>query len=299
MLRIFDLHCDTAYRMYKNKCSFSSDTLALSYEKIKKYNGYTAVFAFWSDDEYGDDECFRIFIKSRDYFLKNMEDYPKATVRYAMAVEDARLLSGSIDRLRVLYTSGVRILTAVWRGCSCIGGAYDVSCGLTPFGKQVIRKCHETGIIPDVSHSSEKTFYDMVDISCAMKRPVIASHSNSYSVCAHPRNLYDSQFSIIKNLGGVVGISMAAEHIAEYREAKIYDVVRHIEHYMSLDGEDCICLGCDYDGIANAPVGLENASKLSNLAEALAKMNYSDKLIDKIFYTNAKSFFDKNINFNL
>ncbi|MDY3846157.1 MAG: membrane dipeptidase [Eubacteriales bacterium] len=299
MLRIFDLHCDTAYRMYKNKLSFSSEELALSYGKIKKYSGYTAVFAFWSDDEYSDDECFRIFIKSRDYFLKNMEDYPKSKIKYAIAVEDARILSGSLDRLRVLYTSGVRILTAVWRGTSCVGGAYDVSLGLTPFGKQVIKKCHETGIIPDVSHASEKTFYDIADISCSMKRPIIASHSDSYAICPHPRNLFDSQFEIIKNLKGIVGICMAAEHVSEFRDAKINDVIRHIEHYMSLGGEDLVCLGCDFDGITYAPRGLENAGKLVNLAESLAKLNYSEKLIDKVFYSNAKSFFDKNISFNL
>ena len=293
-MNVWDMHCDTAYEMYKQKVSFNSDNLNLSYGKIKQFDHYHAVFAFWCDSKMTDDKCFRQFFKSRDYFLRDIESYPKKKISYTLAVEDARLLAGFIERLSALYTCGVRFITAVWKGNSCIGGAYDTKNGLTEFGKDVIGKCFEIGIVPDVSHASQETFCDIVSIAKKYKKPIVATHSDSYTVSKHDRNITDCQFRTIKQLCGLVGISMASEHVRCNGTAKTSDVIAHIDHYMALGGEDIICLGCDYDGIESAPVGLENAGKLYVLAEALAKENYTDRQIDKIFYLNAKKFFYKN-----
>jgi len=179
----------------------------------------------------------------------------------------------------------------MWSGVSCIGGAYDTDSTLTEFGCDVVLSCIELGIIPDISHASVKSADKVFELCCENDYPVIASHSDAYSVFAHPRNLSDKQFMNIKALRGLVGINLCEEHLggSEYST-----VLNHIEHYLSLGGEDIICFGCDFDG-AKTPGCLSDISSLHILANEMSRLNYSDSLIEKIFYLNAKNFIFKNI----
>lgn len=181
-------------------------------------------------------------------------------------------------------------MTLVWNGVCAIGGAHDTDEGLTDFGYEVVERCHTLGIIPDLSHSSALMCDQVLELCEERGYVCVATHSNSCAVCDHRRNLRDDQFCRIASLGGIVGVSLAPMHLTSSDSCGVYDVVRHIEHYLWLGGENAVCLGCDLDGVDSLPQGLNSVSDLVKIAEMLGQNNYSDSLIEKIFYANARNF---------
>ena len=296
--------------MYTNNFHLDDSPLDVSLKKLSPYENYSQIMAIWSDCRISDETAFSAFHKIVDYlnfeverlddkvvYARNSKSIEHETNRRKifLSVEDARLLCGRLDRLKILHARGVRFLIPVWGGTSIIGGAHDTSEGLTEFGKRVIDECFGLGIITDISHASEKTAEEMLEAASTRGKTIMASHSNSYTVYPHSRNLRDSQFEKIKALGGVVGISLCNLHLNGKENATVTDVINHIEHYMSLGGENVVALGCDFDGTDFLPDGLKNVSEIKNLAECLAKLNYSDNQIDKIFYQNSNNFINKNL----
>ena len=176
-----------------------------------------------------------------------------------------------------------------------MGGAHNTNIGLTPFGRSAIHKMYELNIIPDISHASDKMAYEMFEIANEINKPVIATHSDSRKIRNHTRNLTDDMFMQIRKLGGTVGINFCCEHLADtdIEVANITSIIRHLEHYLELGGENTVCLGCDFDGIESLPNGIKGVISLHSLYEELKKINYSDILIENIFYNNAHSFFEK------
>ncbi len=302
---IFDLHCDTLHEcLVKNKSLHNND-LQLSISRLAEYKKFCQVMAVWSDVKSGEDEAYNSFFDAARILLRETENNPG--VRFCrtsrdlaecekegvgglfLAVEGGKLLSDDLTRLDTLYGAGVRFLTLVWNDPCKIGGTNKENHGLTDFGEAVVRRCLELGIIPDVSHGSDALVDDTAAICKGMGRPCIATHSNSRTVMNHPRNLTDENFKKIAELGGIVGISLAPMHLTD-GECQISDIIRHIEYYLSLGGEDNICLGCDLDGVDILPEGMENVSDIEKIAEELGRFNYTDGLIEKIFYANARNF---------
>ncbi len=309
-IRLFDLHCDTPIKLYQNNFHLDNSQGHISLEKVSSFSDYTQIMAFWSDCRIADDAAFFAFHKAADYLNFELERLDKEASyarsdadlcqsktknKILLSVEDARLLCGRLDRLKVLHARGVRFLIPVWGGSSVIGGAHDTSEGLTHFGKEVISECHRLGIITDISHASQKTAEEMLDAAEAAHKSIMASHSNSYSVLPHSRNLRDTQFERVKRLGGIVGISLCGLHLTSNEKSSLDDVVKHIEHYMSLGGEDTVALGCDFDGTDYLPDELKSVADMPHLAERLGQLGYTDKQIDKIFYANARRFISENL----
>ena len=308
-LNLFDLHCDTPFELYLHGSALEENSHHVSLAGASALPIYTQVMAIWSNSRQDDETAFRSFHKIADYlmhqlerledrvkFVRSGEELQKATAsaRVFLAVEDARILSRRLDRLPVLHARGVRFLTLTWSGESCIGGAFDTDVGLTEFGKSVVENCFSLGIVPDISHASEKTAADTFEIASRVNRPVIATHSCAHAVYGHPRNLRDGQFYEIKRLGGLVGISFCDIHLSDKRPATITDIVRHVEHYTSLGGEDIVCFGTDFDG-ADMPMGISCPSDLLKIAEELARLNYTDTQINKLFFENAYNFVKQNL----
>ena len=308
-LNLFDLHCDTPFELYLHGTKLAENRHHVSLAGAAVYPQYTQVMAIWSNRKQNDDTAFRNFHKIADYLMTELENnshhitfvrdkkgFEAATTpaRAFLAVEDARILGGRLDRLPVLYARGVRFLTLVWSGESCIGGAFDTSAGLTDFGKSVVEECFKMGIVPDISHASEATASETFAIAEAHKKPVIATHSCSHSVYAHPRNLRDEQFETIKSLGGLVGVSFCDIHLTDKQGATVDDVVRHVEHYMSLGGADIVAFGTDFDG-ADMPEGISCPADLLKVGEALARVNYTETQIRKLFSENATRFVNQNL----
>lgn len=313
-LSIFDTHCDTALELYQRNEDLDKNTCHISLENMACFDKFAQLFAIWSERRLDDEACYTQFLKTADYFDAQVKKFGDkvAKVEYSeqldaafaegkrvgiLAVEDARLLAGNIDRLDTLYDRGVRYLTLMWAGNTCIGGSHDTENGLTDFGKQVAAKCFEKGIIPDVSHSSAQTVDDLAEIAYKYNKPFIASHSDSYSQHQHTRNIRDRHFEIIKDLGGIVGINLCNCFLmdATKRNANIEDIVRHVDRFMELGGQDIVGLGCDLDGIDTLPDGMKHGGDLTLIAEALSKHGYSDELINKIFFENFYNFFKKNL----
>ena len=293
-MNLYDMHADTPHRIFKLGTDFSDERLHISKSKIKNISDYRQIFAIWCDKENDNETVYENFFKIRDSFIKCFENASISNLSFNFSVEDARLLNGKIERLDALKDNGVKILTLTWQGNSVIGGSYDTENGLTEFGRKVVCRCFELGIVPDVSHASRKIISELYEISAEKQLPFIATHSNSFSVYPHKRNLSDDDFMKIKSVNGIVGISFAPEHICNGK-AHICDIIKHIEHYLSLGGENTVCLGCDFDGIESCPIEIPNISYIHLLKDELFNAGYKTELIEKLFFKNAFNFVNKYI----
>lgn len=305
-MNLFDLHCDTAYEMFQKNQGLFHNELGVSLDKVENFPQKAQVFAIWSDNTKDEDEVygdfFKIYNNLREEVAKHSElavlCHDAATLerkddrfKIIPAVEGSRLLGNDLSRLGILHETGVRILTLTWEDECAAGGAYNTDKGLTPFGFEVLAECERLGVVVDVSHLSEKGFYDVANKA---KKPFIASHSDAHAIHRHPRNLTDIQFRTLLQSGGIVGISLVGKHLspkldnnpALTEQDVLEQVCNHIEHFLALGGEKQLCLGMDYDGTDPLP-GLENISFAEKIADELKNRGVKDKIISDIFYNNA------------
>lgn len=312
-LSLIDTHCDTSFELYHRKQPIYDNNCHISLKNAEYLENYTQFFAVWADKRKSDDECFSDFLAisdnlfaeidaSRDKiaFVKNfseMENAWKSGRRAAfLAVEDARILGGRIERLYELERRGVKYLTLLWGGETCIGASHDVKGGFTDFGKETVRKCFEIGIIPDVSHSNGQVTDEVTQMALEAQKPFIASHSNSYSLFPHTRNLRKKHLDAIIKLGGIVGVSLCPPHLKNLSDGKgcnSEDVFAHIDSYMSQGARDILGLGCDLDG-TDLPEGFSGIRDLYKIADICLSHGYSDEDVEKIFYKNYYEFIKRN-----
>lgn len=290
-MKLFDLHCDTLYEMHKKNCSFDINELNISLEKASGFEKYAQVLAIWSQNDISEEARFDQFLAIyRTYKEKIPADFP-----HVLAVEGGGALAGKIENLDLFYSLGVRFLTLVWGGECSLGGAHNTDIGFSDFGFKVLFRCFELGIIPDVSHASDKMFWQVNEEAQKCGKPFVATHSNSRNVYFHSRNLSDEMFSAIMQSGGVVGVSLEPTHTCEKYEPCEEDICRHILHYLELGGEDTVCLGCDFDGVTRNISAIPDVSYLYKLANCLLKQGLSETQIENIFYNNANNFIIRNI----
>ncbi len=311
-MKLFDLHADTLYKLHWEGTPLRENERHVSIRKAKNFENYAESFVYFCNPKLNDDDGFNEYIKAcvrlRDEvganenkacLVTNSEELKKAVedkkVIILPAVEDARILGGNLERMHTLAAAGTWYLTLLWGGDTIVGGSHDTSNGLTDFGKEVVKKCFELGITPDISHASEQSADDVFKLAYDYEKPVIASHSNSYSVYSHSRNLRDRHLQSIKELGGVVGFSLCRSHLADKpsNTTDINDVIRHIEYYMANGCEDLLCMGADWDGTA-LPSGFSDIRDTEKIMEKLLRLNYSEEALEKIFWQNAYNFYVKN-----
>lgn len=312
-LSIFDMHCDTPDAIYHRKASIASNDLHLSLEGMKNYDHYIQVMAVFIPPRLNDTEGFEFWKNATAYLDAQIEENKDIIIKatdgltcinacnnglYAAiySIEDARIVGDDLSRIDKFYSAGVRFITLTWSGNSVIGGSFNTDNGITPFGRQALKKMFEVGIIPDISHSSEQLADDVCEAAIQLNKPFVATHSNSFYIWGHRRNLRDRHFEVIKQLGGLVGISFCRPHIADETKCTITlsALIPHIEHYLSLGGENTVALGSDFDG-TDLPDDLSGCADLYSLANELARLNYTQQMIDKIFFLNGRNFIEKNI----
>ena len=298
MIPLFDLHCDTLFEIYRRNENIKSNDLHISFEKACTFSPYSQVFAIWSDASLSNDEAYERYNKILEYSKKQINFTTQIDIEkernFILSVEDARLLNNDLSRLYKLFSDGVRILTLNWKGISIIGGGWDTNEGLTKFGKDLVKECFEYGIIPDVSHSSTKTINDVLTLASQYNKPIIASHSNSYSVCNHKRNISDEHFKYLIESNSIVGISLVPEHLSNSEYATLNDILRHIDYFLNLGGENAISLGCDFDGVSSLPQNISTISDLPLVYQQIEK-SFGNILVKKIFFENAFNFMKKNL----
>lgn len=311
-MKYFDFHCDTSLLLYGKKTKLDANGHHISLDRTESlFDGYAQFFAHFTPKNLTDAEGWELYVNSDRYFkdelqrlegrilpcrnygeLKNAQDSRKAAAFFA--VEDMRLIDGDISRLDTLYENGCRCITPVWGGASSIGGAHDTDEGLTELGKIAVKRLLELGMVADLSHSSEKTADGILDIAELSGSPVIATHSNSYTVFSHTRNLRDRHLERLVALGGVVGVSLCNIHIAPCDTPTVDDLIRHIEHYLSVAGESNVCFGADFDG-TSLPFGMSSISDMTTVFDRMVQLGYSDELINKITYSNAENFIKRTL----
>jgi len=304
---IADMHCDLPHYVVDGR-KISENNGHWSEDKLNSEHTYIQVFASFVDKLLSDNPFERInalifsFISelaksdiklvTNKYELK--ENISKGKNSAILAIEGGEALGGKIENLKHFYNMGVRFITLTWNRKNQIGSSSDPSCinePLTEFGKEVVKEMNRLKITPDVSHLSEKGFFSVAEVS---KRPFCATHSNSKKLCHHHRNLTDEQFREIVKCGGVVGINYANQLLEENPDdASLKSIVKHIEYFMSLGGENTVCLGGDLDGVSCLPKGMSGVGDIDKIAEELAKINYNDELIEKIMGKNAVNFFER------
>ncbi len=210
-----------------------------------------------------------------------------------IGVEGGHAIEDSLAILRDFYALGARYMTLThantnnWADSSgdLDNPAVTHHNGLTPFGREVIREMNRLGMIVDVSHVSDKTFWDVLETSSAA---VFASHSSCRALCDVPRNMTDEMIRAMASKGGVIQINFAAAFLTSRKSppANVDDVVAHIDHVVKIAGIDAVGIGSDYDGIDQAPAGLDDVSRFPNLTRALLAKGYSEAGIAKIYGGN-------------
>ena len=249
-----------------------------------------------------------------------------------MGMEGGHMINDDLGQLRKYAAAGVRYLTLThfknnnWADSSTDTPKHN---GLTPFGKDVVRELNTLGMMVDISHVADKTFYDVLALT---KAPVIASHSSCRAIANHPRNMTDDMLRALAKNGGVVMINYHAAFLSEefrvasekkngnvvasnaamakkcggneacatmeseradheaMRKGELPTVtwekiIEHIDHAVKVAGADHVGLGSDFDG-ATMPFGMEDASKLPKITDALLKKGYSETDIEKILGGN-------------
>lgn len=303
---ICDTHCDTLTEIFDKKLPLYENSLHIDLKRLKKYKGFCQVFAcFISPDhktyakQYALD-AFSYFKneltnnKSCIEQFTNLSEYEKIIsenkIAALLSIEGGECIEQLSD-IELFYNLGVRIIALTWNydnklASGVLGCSMD---GLTKFGKKVLKKMGDFKILADVSHLSEKSFWDVAEYSLL---PIIATHSDSYKICPNPRNLTDEQFLEIKKQNGYVGINLYPEFLTNKPPAKISDILKTIEHFLTLGGENIIGLGCDFDGVDSLPQNIFGVSDLDKIFNEMSKAGYNQDLIDKIAHKN----FEKIIN---
>lgn len=317
-MNTIDLHCDTLWRLMDlgGRGDLSDNDGAVSLKKMQKGEVAIQFFACFlhRDDMEGETEEEQYengYIHILD-MIRYMEEQMAAcqgewiqvtgTEDLAvfrtgekrgavLTVEEGGILNGRVDRLETLWNRGVRLLTLLWNHENCIGfpNSSDrniMEKGLKPFGREVVERMNELGMLIDLSHASDGTFWDVIRQS---KKPVMASHSNCRALAGHPRNLSDEMLKALGENGGVAGLNFYGPFLGSQKESRLEEMTAHIRHMIHTGGEDLPCLGTDFDGFDGMKqMDIPDQSCLYKLWDALSESGLTERQIDKIRFENAR-----------
>ncbi len=223
-------------------------------------------------------------------------------VAAVLTVEEGGVCGGSLERLEQLYAMGVRMMTLTWNYPNELGYPNlnalnrlgyrelfqaDGVHGLTETGKAFVARMEELGMLVDVSHLSDRGFWDVLQVST---RPFVASHSNARAVCPCVRNLTDEMIRSLAECGGVMGLNFCTDFLHTAPEGvpnpgHLDHAVAHARHIFQIGGEDCLGLGSDFDGI-DTNEALPGAQSMERLWTALKRDGFTERQLDKIFHAN-------------
>lgn len=202
-----------------------------------------------------------------------------------LGIENGLALDGHLDRLQHFAQRGIVYMTLCHNGdndiCDSARGNHTHN-GISSFGQQVVREMNRLGILVDLSHAGEKSFYDALELS---SQPIVCSHSSCRALCDHPRNLTDDQMRALAAKGGVMQITMYNGFLVKDGEATVLDALRHLEHAIEVMGIDHVGIGTDFDGDGGVR-GMANSSELLNFTRLLLARGYSEQDIEKIWGGN-------------
>lgn len=307
-MRYFDLHCDTISECRKKGMSLRSAELDVNLEKGSRFETWGQVFAVWLPDELRGEAAYRYFsdvagffaeetAKNQDMvsFCRSSTDIEKAEREKKeialLSIEGSAALAGRMERLYDAEAAGVRLVTLTWNArCEAGDGCMVPEAGgLTAFGFDLVREMNRLNIIVDVSHLSEKGFWDVARVA---RKPFVASHSDSKAVCGAERNLTDDQFRELVRGGGLAGINLYRKFLSD-GNATVDDILRHMDHFLHLGGENTLAVGSDFDGCSLVP-GIRGLQDMESLYGRVSE-EFGASTADRIFYANVRRFFTEHL----
>lgn len=300
-IRYFDGHCDTVYRCYVTGEGLRSNHGHIALDRVNCFDAYAQLFTFfWDAKEAPERGMLAVAKEMYELFQREMQlnsdvvahcrtssDVLKAVeagkVAALLSVEGADLLDCDPVNLKLASDWGVKLINPTWNRANVLCGSHceDNQRGLSDLGRAFVKQASESGILMDVSHLSEKGFWDLMNIT---ERPVVASHSNSRSVFNHSRGLSDDQFRAICQSGGVVGLNFYSHFIGE--QANMDMLIRHLEHFLEMGGEKHVAIGGDLDGCDETVEGINGVQDVPKLWLALRERGYSEEQLDNLFWNN-------------
>lgn len=349
---VVDTHNDAVTACIEKKVSLDQDLRGINHSDLKRFKegglDYQ-LFSIWCDGDKKNpyawamremDTLDAVAARNPDKMVvaKNWAQIQKALKEGKLiaqyGVEGGHMIEDDINKLDTFYKRGVRYMTLTWNNSPSWASShtdeknakYTGPRGLTSFGKQIIQRMNQLGMIVDISHVGEATFWDAIKTTT---KPVIASHSNAYSICPVTRNLKDDQIKAVGKNGGVIHLnffsafvdstfqakntafrkkhkaeldallatgiqqeyaqSTLAEKYKEETDANKPDIealMKHLDHIVKLIGVDHVGLGSDFDGIDSAPKQLKTVVDYPEFTKALIKRGYNDTDIAKILGGN-------------
>ncbi len=266
-MKYCDLHCDVLTQTGERQ---------VTAERLKRGDCLLQCFAAFLDVRENRFETVNHLIdrfekmceREKYRIVKSKEDIEQDKINALLTVEEGGAIEGDLKKLDALFQRGVRMMTLVWNYPNEIGfpnfpryeelftgGATlaerETVRGLTAFGRETVARMMDIGMLVDVSHGSDKLFYDVAEIADEKNKPFVASHSGAQSVYDCARNLTDAEIKRLADLGGVVGIDFCADFISDDQsaEGQRAAILAHARAIVNAGGEDALCIGSDFDGI--------------------------------------------------
>lgn len=301
LIPYFDAHCDTI-----SACAFQSRALRkneghLDLERLLGFSKAAQVFAMYADADVFPagslpQQCQKMHDVLQEEVARNSDILTfchqgrgvkaanaQGKIAALLSIEGGELLNCDPANLERAKSWGVRCINTTWNHANALSGCHkeNPEQGLTDIGREWIKESQRLGIFADVSHLSDPGFWDIIEMTT---QPVIATHSNSRTVCDHTRNLTDDMFKAICQTGGVVGVNFWLTFVGGTHSMD--DVLRHVDHFMELGGAKHLALGGDLDGCAALAGGMKGLEDLHMFWEALSAHGYDDATLEDIFYNN-------------
>ena len=332
-MKVWDLHCDTLSELRRAEKagrpkSFAQNDLHIDLEKLQKGDYLLQCFAAFVnlDDPAPGADPLVTALEEIDWFKRIMAAYPDAIapvytaadirrnaaagkISGMLTIEEGACCKGSAGVLRRMYELGARMMTLTWNHENELASPNVVpgngpiwpcmpntETGLKEKGFEFLAEMERLHIIADVSHLSDRGFWDIVEHST---RPFAASHSNCRALAPHCRNLTDEMIRALANKGGLVGLNYCSGFLDNQPEEKLCRsttalMAKHAAHFKQVGGIEIIGLGSDFDGIGGK-LEMDDCSKLPLLADALRCEGFTEDEVEAIFYRNARRFFEENL----
>lgn len=310
---LLDTHCDTPGEILRGRnLAVDNSDIHVDFPKLVRGGVDAAFFALYVPAALATEQAYEhavrlynavkdtveanpdkaAFAQSRDQAYANKS---KGLFSVFLGLENGSPIGTSLAGLHEFYDRGVRYMTLCHSAdneiCdSCAGnGRWH---GLSPFGREVIREMNDMGMLIDVSHISDESFYDVLEIS---SRPVVATHSCCRALADHPRNMTDDMIRALADAGGVIQINFYPVFlVSSFKESEMFlsprpsykRIADHIDHVVELVGIEHVGIGSDFDGIEVTPEGMEDISMMPKLFEELSARGYKKSDLEKIASEN-------------